>query len=994
MKISVCSVAFLLFLFFTCNVHAEENLPVYDLLVSFDIEKNLLKGFAAIHLKEDGEMNISVNDIRIISVKMNDQTIQPEIKDSLFKVRGKGVIEIVYEGIFRDENESASPENAGVATKNVVSDRGICLTNRWYPGIDGRAIFNLKALLPEGFTAISEADEVAFLKTAKGIEYSFRFPHPIPEITFIAARYAEMRETYNGIEIFGYFFPENIALAKAYIENARKYIQLYGDLIKPYPYKRFSVVENFLPTGYSMPTFTLLGQDVMRLPFIVDASLGHEILHQWFGNRVYVDYKAGNWSEGLTAYLSDHLYEEEKGRGSEFRKNILIGYESSVNPEKEFPLKNFTGRNDFASKAVGYGKGAMLFHMLKDLTGNDAFYSALKEFTKEKEFQAASWDDLRTAFEKASGKNLGWFFNQWLEKKGMPSIEVRDPRVIVLKGTPTVLFDILQNGETYILNLSVEIKTDTAEITEKIKIEKNKESFEIPVQGDPLEMIIDGNYDVMRKLSKDEYPPVISKLLGDNKRLIVVSEEKEKYAGLIDILKQEGFAVKEDYQILDEDIRTHSLLVFGFDGPVLKRLFGEVKNTGSGFVFSVRKNPLNISKVIAIAYGDSKDEVDLAAKKISHYGKYSYLRFDNGRNTDKQADATENGIITGLYEPVLLVQPQKTMKLDEVINTVLDKPVIYVGERHTNYEDHKVQLKIIMSLHERGRKFAIGMEMFQKPFQKAINDYMSGEISEKEFLKNTQYFKRWQFDYNLYREIIEYAKAKQIPVIALNLWTEITKKVSSDGLDGLADVERAEIPESMDMTDEGYKERLSEIFKQHRNHETRNFDNFYQSQVLWDEIMADSIDNFLRKNPDSQIVVLAGTGHIMYDSGIPKRTYRLNGKDYVTVIPGTEFFHEDSGDYLFSAERLPAPPTFKLGLVLREKGGRVEIDQIVPGSIAKSAGLEKGDILLSFDDWKIEDITDVNIFMFDKKRGEKFTVKVLRKRFLTGYKEVILNGTI
>jgi membrane-associated protease RseP (regulator of RpoE activity) len=208
------------------------------------------------------------------------------------------------------------------------------------------------------------------------------------------------------------------------------------------------------------------------------------------------------------------------------------------------------------------------------------------------------------------------------------------------------------------------------------------------------------------------------------------------------------------------------------------------------------------------------------------------------------------------------------------------------------------------------------------------------------------------------------------------------------------DIERAEIPESMDMSDEGYRERLSEIFRQHRNHDTRNFDYFYQSQVLWDETMADSIYKFLRKNPDSQMVVLAGNGHIMYDSGIPKRTHRLNGKDYVTVIPGTESFHEDSGDYLFSAERLPAPPTFKLGVVLKEKGGRVEIEQIVPGSIAKSAGLEKGDILLSFDDWKIEDIADVNIFMFDKKRGEKFTVKVLRKRFLTGYKEVILNGTI
>jgi uncharacterized iron-regulated protein len=85
-----------------------------------------------------------------------------------------------------------------------------------------------------------------------------------------------------------------------------------------------------------------------------------------------------------------------------------------------------------------------------------------------------------------------------------------------------------------------------------------------------------------------------------------------------------------------------------------------------------------------------------------------------------------------------VIQPNKVQTLDEIIHNIIDKPIIYVGERHTNYEDHKVQLQIIMSLYEKGHKFAIGMEMFQRPFQKAINDYISGVINEKEFLKATQ----------------------------------------------------------------------------------------------------------------------------------------------------------------------------------------------------------------------------------------------------------------
>jgi len=286
--------------------------------------------------------------------------------------------------------------------------------------------------------------------------------------------------------------------------------------------------------------------------------------------------------------------------------------------------------------------------------------------------------------------------------------------------------------------------------------------------------------------------------------------------------------------------------------------------------------------------------------------------------------------------------------------------------------------------------------MLQMPFQRFINDYLGGAISEKEFLKNTQYFKRWQFDFNLYREIIEYAKAKNIPVIALNLRSEIIKKVSSEGLDSLTDVERGEIPESMDMSDEDYREKLREIFRQHQhsNMEGRNFDNFYQAQILWDETMAHSIDEFLKKNPDSQMVVLAGTGHVMYGYGIPKRTHRLNGKDYVTIVSGTGSVDEDLGDYLYLAESLPPPSALKLGVVLKEKNGKVLVDKIVPGSVAKSVGIKEDDIIVSLDDWKIEDIADVKIFMLDKKRGEKITVKVMRKVFLTGYREFILNGTI
>ena len=186
----------------------------------------------------------------------------------------------------------------------------------------------------------------------------------------------------------------------------------------------------------------------------------------------------------------------------------------------------------------------------------------------------------------------------------------------------------------------------------------------------------------------------------------------------------------------------------------------------------MRNNPLNTSKVAAYANGDSKEEVDLAAEKIFHYGKYSFLRFEKGRNVAKEIAETDRGMTFKLHDPVEGVEPARTLTLGDIIDAVSDKPLILIGERHTNYEDHKVELEVIRGHFKRGKKFAIGMEMFQQPFQKAIDAYLSGAADEREFLKKTEYFKRWGFDYNYYREIIEFAKAKGIPLVALNQRSE------------------------------------------------------------------------------------------------------------------------------------------------------------------------------------------------------------------------------
>jgi uncharacterized iron-regulated protein len=285
------------------------------------------------------------------------------------------------------------------------------------------------------------------------------------------------------------------------------------------------------------------------------------------------------------------------------------------------------------------------------------------------------------------------------------------------------------------------------------------------------------------------------------------------------------------------------------------------------------------------------------------------------------------------------------------------------------------------------------MEMFQRPYQKVLDDYINGLIEEKEFLKKSEYFKRWVFDYSLYREILLYAREFKIPVIALNARKEIVSKVSREGLYSLNPEEMKEVPEDMDLSDSEYRSRLREAFERHRSPEGRNFDFFVQAQVLWDETMAHSIDEFMQKNPGLQVVVLAGAGHIAFGSGIPGRVFRINKKTYSTVLNYDEV-ERGIADFLLFPPPVKSAETPKLMVMLKEDEGKVLITGFSPESVAEKGGLRQDDIILSLDDTKVEGVDDMRIFLLNKKKGDTIVVKVLRKKFLSGLVEMEFKVTL
>lgn len=214
---------------------------------------------------------------------------------------------------------------------------------------------------------------------------------------------------------------------------------------------------------------------------------------------------------------------------------------------------------------------------------------------------------------------------------------------------------------------------------------------------------------------------------------------------------------------------------------------------------------------------------------------------------------------------------------ETILKELAKANVIYLGETHDNPADHAAKLEIIQ-LMAKNQKIAIAMEMFQRPYQSVLDEYLRGNLTEAELIEQTEYQTRWGFPWEFYAPILRFAQENQIPVLAVNVPNEITRQVARQGLESLSEDQKKFIPPFSEIrTDNSeYRQLIREVYDAiHQNHgSSDNFENFFLAQVLWDETMAEAIANFHQANPDYQIIVLAGKGHVVYGYGIPSRVLR------------------------------------------------------------------------------------------------------------------------
>ncbi|WP_457621313.1 ChaN family lipoprotein [Persephonella sp.] len=922
----------------------------YKLNVFFDIPEGKIYG--EVEIKSDKEISVSIDtgdlDINYSNVKYLSYT----------KVSPDRPIKIKYTGVFK-----------GFDSHNMVSKHGLYLTGIWYPKIDKLAVYSLEAEIPDHFIPVGEAEEIVEEKTEADLKkVKFIFPYPLEHLHFIATDKFKVKskKLRDDLTIYTYFFDMDYDFSDVYLEKAEEYIRFYEEKIGKFPYKRFSIVENILPTGYSMPTFTLIGMQIVRFPYVLKSSLGHEILHQWFGCSVYVNDEEGNWAEGLTTYLSDHLFSEDKRL---YRKRLISKYMAYVPKEEDFPLKDFVYKKDERSEAIGYGKTAMVFHMLKNEVGEQNFFKSISDFYLKNKFKKASWNDLKRSFETQSGTDLGLFFHQWIEKEGIPDLKIENITVKVDDGRFKITGEITQNRD-FIFKVPVKIITYTGYIQKTLEIQGKKTVFSYTIDDEPLSIIIDENYDSFRKLHSDEIVPMIYYLLGDKNPVIFIDPDtEEKYRPILDHYSEKKIYLPKDFRY--ELIKDRNVVIFDSNNPVIKKILGNPDLEKEGLSITSIKNPFSEDRFIFVVHGDTKESVKRGFARLRHYGGYSFVKLGAGHRTEKKVYEAFNGILYKIRTPAKIITENGITDMKSMLDQIKDKRVIFVGEKHTSFSHHAIQYSIIKTLYDAGSDIAIGMEMFQRPFQKYLDMYVNGEISEKDLLKKTEYFKRWKYDYNLYKPILRFARKHKIPIVALNMEAEIIDKVSDNGIDSLTEEEKRKLPDSMDFSNEKYRSYLKVIFQMHKERKKdKKFINFYQSQLIWDETMAQTAADYLKNNPEKKMIILAGNGHLRYGYGIPDRLYRRINVPYVIIL-NDEDIDKGIADYVVYTQFLAGVKAKKIGVYIDITEDGLKVDDVVKDSPADKAGIKKGDVIVEFNGRKIRTIEDLRIeLVYPKKENE------------------------
>jgi len=333
----------------------------------------------------------------------------------------------------------------------------------------------------------------------------------------------------------------------------------------------------------------------------------------------------------------------------------------------------------------------------------------------------------------------------------------------------------------------------------------------------------------------------------------------------------------------------------------------------------------------------------------------------------------------------------KSVSFLKMIKNMKGSRFVYVGETHNNLPMHDIQLRIIQALYEQDNSLSIGLEMLPLSTQEILNRWSLGTLTQDEFIREIEWYVNWNYNFGFYEKIFGFAKENKIPLYALNVPREIIKEIRIKGWDGLSDDEKKLVPQP-DLTDEEHRILIRTIFESTEiPHQMKGkslemaFEGLYRAQSAWDEVMA---FNAVRAVKEKKMVVLAGSGHLLYNLGINRRAYKRSRLHFKTVVSlevprGKENIgvSRSLADYVWAIpeQERPAFPSVGLSFKKFDDLENLVVERKPIDGVAKGADFERGDVVLSVDGKAFDDINQLRMYLARFSWEEEAKFRLVRK---------------
>lgn len=498
--------------------------------------------------------------------------------------------------------------------------------------------YRLTIEVPEGQVAVATARLESDRQTEAG--YSVTFVGNEPPIVFVGP-YGITERWHEGLRLRTYFPPDMAPLAEAYLDRVGAYIDGFGARIGAYPYSHFWVVAAPFPVGLGFPGATYVSARILPMPFMQGRSLAHEVLHNWWGNGVRVDYAEGNWSEGLTTYLADYGLAEEAGEATAHEMRLAwLRDITALGDGDDTALTAFVQRHHAAAQVVGYDKVAMVFHMLRREIGDAAFDAGLREFWETWQGRIAGWTDLQRAFEAED--DFRSFFQQWLTRTGAPNLVLENATVTEHAAGWRLSLRLQQGPQPWNLTVPVVINLAEGDIVKLAEVSGASGEHAWILPSRPLAVAIDPDHHVLRRLAPGEAPPILRDVTLDRNAAVFIVGDDPAVTDVAEALASRllGRAVvartaTADTVIPDE----YGAVVIGLDGTIEELLRAKGLAipdfaAGNGTARSWVSRGPNGQAVLTVA-ASNRAALEALQRPLPHYGARSYVVFDGHRAIDK-----------------------------------------------------------------------------------------------------------------------------------------------------------------------------------------------------------------------------------------------------------------------------------------------------------------------------------------------------------------------